>query len=78
MEGWLRAAGASAHPHDLGVPLTKLAADYRRARLIRRRYTILDLLEDLGWLDRGIAALMADDGLWGRRSSRPARHAAIA
>jgi len=78
MEGWLEAAGAPAHPHDLGVPLSKLAADYRRARLIRRRFTILDLLEDLGWLDRGVAALMADDGFWGRRSGRPSRHAATA
>ncbi|MBA1155958.1 sn-glycerol-1-phosphate dehydrogenase [Microvirga mediterraneensis] len=68
MEAWLRAAGAAAHPGDLGVPLTQLAKEYRRARLIRRRFTILDLLEDLGWLDKGIAALMADGGFWGRRS----------
>ncbi|HWK33758.1 MAG TPA: sn-glycerol-1-phosphate dehydrogenase, partial [Hyphomicrobium sp.] len=68
MESWLRAAGAAAHPGDLGVPLAQLAKEYRRARLIRRRFTILDLLDDLGWLDRGIAALMADDGFWGRRS----------
>lgn len=76
MEGWLREAGAPAHPADLGVPLVKLASDYRRARLIRRRFTILDLLDDLGWLDRGIAALMADDGFWGRRSKGQAQRAA--
>ena len=76
MEGWLQEAGAPAHPADLGVPLTKLAADYRRARLIRRRFTILDLLDDLGWLDRGIAALMADDGFWGQRSKGQAQRAA--
>ncbi|MBZ6077882.1 sn-glycerol-1-phosphate dehydrogenase [Microvirga puerhi] len=69
METWLREAGAPAHPNDLGMPLKKLAADYRRARLIRRRYTILDLLDDLGWLDKGIAALFAADGFWGRRSA---------
>jgi len=78
MEGWLRAAGAPAHPHDVGVPLTKLAADYRRARLIRRRFTILDLLDDLGWLDRGVAALMANDGFWGQRSDGQGRYAARA
>lgn len=78
MESWLRLAGAPAHPHDLGVPLTKLAADYRRARLIRRRYTILDLLDDLGWLDKGIAALFAADGFWGRRSGVEAQKSASA
>jgi glycerol-1-phosphate dehydrogenase [NAD(P)+] len=64
---WLRACGAASHPSDLGVPLGKLAADYRRARLIRRRYTLLDCLEDLGWLDRGIAALFTPGGYWDRR-----------
>ncbi|QFU16993.1 sn-glycerol-1-phosphate dehydrogenase [Microvirga thermotolerans] len=78
METWLRQAGAPAHPGDLGVPLSKLAADYRRARLIRRRYTLLDLLDDLGWLDRGIAALFAEDGFWGRRMGAEVRHAASA
>jgi len=78
MEGWLQEAGSPAHPADLGVPLTKLAADYRRARLIRRRFTILDLLDDLGWLDKGVAALMADDGFWGRRSKGQRRRAATA
>ena len=70
MEQWLCACGAASHPADLAVPLQKLAADYRRARLIRRRYTILDCLEDLGWLDRAVAALFASDGFWGSRSRR--------
>jgi glycerol-1-phosphate dehydrogenase [NAD(P)+] len=68
MQRELRAAGAVAHPSELGVSLQKLAVDYRRARLIRRRYTLLDLVEDLGWLDRAIHALFAADGFWGRQS----------
>jgi glycerol-1-phosphate dehydrogenase [NAD(P)+] len=68
LEQWLAACGAVSHPAELGVPLAKLAADYRRARLIRRRYTILDCLEDLGWLDAGIDALFASEGFWGRRA----------
>ena len=68
MQQRLRAAGGVAHPAELGVSLSKLAADYRRARLIRRRYTILDLVEDLGWLDRAIGALFAAHGFWGRQS----------
>jgi glycerol-1-phosphate dehydrogenase [NAD(P)+] len=54
---------------ELGVPLAKLAADYRRARLIRRRYTVLDVLEDLGWLDEAIGALFSPQGFWGARGA---------
>ena len=68
MEQWLSACGTASHPADLGVSLAKLAADYRRARLIRRRYTILDCLEDLGWLDKAIDALFDTTGFWGSRS----------
>ena len=67
MEQWLSGCGAASHPADLGVSLDKLAKDYRRARLIRRRYTLLDCLEDLGCLDTGIEALFANEGFWGRR-----------
>ena len=77
LEQWLSACGAASHPADLGVPLAKLAADYRRARLIRRRYTILDCLEDLGWLDRAIEALFESGGFWGSRSRRSKVAAAV-
>ncbi|HUQ27937.1 MAG TPA: sn-glycerol-1-phosphate dehydrogenase [Usitatibacter sp.] len=76
MQARLRALGAAAHPADLGIDLATLAADYRRARLIRRRYTLLDLLEDLGWLDRAVAELFAAHGFWGRQSIHSAAHAA--
>jgi glycerol-1-phosphate dehydrogenase [NAD(P)+] len=71
MQQWLRTCGAAAHPADVGVSLRKLAHDYRRARLIRRRYTLLDCLEDLGWLDQAIDALFAADGFWGRQRTSP-------
>lgn len=71
MERWLAACRAASHPADLAVPLVKLAADHRRARLIRRRYTILDCLEDLGWLDAAVQALFARGGFWNSRA-RPA------
>lgn len=66
MQAMLAQCGAAHHPGDLGVPLAKLAADCRRARLIRRRYTLLDLLDDLGWLDRAIADVFATSDLWSR------------
>jgi glycerol-1-phosphate dehydrogenase [NAD(P)+] len=67
MQQQLRGAGGVAHPADLGISLQQLAVDHRRARLIRRRYTVLDLVEDLGWLDRAIDALFEPDGFWGRQ-----------
>ncbi|HUP28734.1 MAG TPA: iron-containing alcohol dehydrogenase [Usitatibacter sp.] len=76
MQQRLRTVGAAAHPADLGIGFATLAADYRRARLIRRRYTLLDLLEDLGWLDRAVADLFAADGFWGRQPETPAAAAA--
>jgi glycerol-1-phosphate dehydrogenase [NAD(P)+] len=65
MRAWLAAAGAPARPEAIGVDAAKLAADYRRARLIRRRYTLLDLLADLGRLDEAVDSLFAPDGFWG-------------
>jgi glycerol-1-phosphate dehydrogenase [NAD(P)+] len=72
MERWLMAAGAASRPSHLGLSLAHLRRDYRRARLIRRRYTILDVLEDFGWLDRAIDALFAPDGFWGRITEQEA------
>ncbi|MBC5768479.1 iron-containing alcohol dehydrogenase [Ramlibacter albus] len=64
MQRRLATLGAPTHPHDLGLDVATLAADYRRARLIRRRYTLLDLLEDLGWLDRAVGELCGPQGFW--------------
>lgn len=69
----LWACGAPVHPADLGMSLRTLARDYRRVRLIRRRYTLLDCLDDLGWLDRAIEALFAPDGFWGRQAEPASR-----
>jgi glycerol-1-phosphate dehydrogenase [NAD(P)+] len=64
MQQRLRTLGGAAHPDDLGIAAARLAADYRRARLIRRRYTVLDLLDDLGWLDAAITDLFSPGGFW--------------
>ena len=69
MARWLAACGAAFHPAHLGISLERFARDHRRARLIRRRYTILDCLDDLGLLDTAIDALFAPDGFWRQRAS---------
>jgi glycerol-1-phosphate dehydrogenase [NAD(P)+] len=71
MARWLSASGAASHPSELGITVANLAADYRRARLIRRRYTILDCLEDLGWLDIAVESLVTGTGFWTGASMTP-------
>jgi glycerol-1-phosphate dehydrogenase [NAD(P)+] len=61
---WLDAAGAPSSAAAIGIPLEKHASDYARARMIRRRYTGLDLLHDLGWLDAAVGDLFAPKGFW--------------
>ncbi|HJU23010.1 MAG TPA: sn-glycerol-1-phosphate dehydrogenase [Casimicrobiaceae bacterium] len=51
MRRLLTAHDAVCEPCDIAVSTAKLESDIRRARLIRRRYTLLDCLDDLGWLE---------------------------
>jgi glycerol-1-phosphate dehydrogenase [NAD(P)+] len=55
VQRWLEAAGAPSSAAALGISSTKHAQDYARARLIRRRFTGLDVLHDLGWLGTAVA-----------------------
>ncbi len=64
VQQWLQAVGGPASGAAIGVSAPKHAADYRRARLIRRRYTGLDLLHDLGWLDEAVLSLFGAGGFW--------------
>jgi glycerol-1-phosphate dehydrogenase [NAD(P)+] len=64
MRDWLRRCGAPAHPSEIGISIAKLRDDVARARMIRRRYTILDLLADLGWLEAAVAETFGPNGVW--------------
>lgn len=61
---WLDAVGGPSSAAALGISPAKHAADHGRARMIRRRFTGLDVLHDLGWLDRAVAELFAPGGYW--------------
>jgi glycerol-1-phosphate dehydrogenase [NAD(P)+] len=78
MQWRLRATGGVGHPAELGISLAKLKADHRRARLIRRRYTVLDVVEDLGWLDRATDALFGAGGFWDEATNEYATRGAPA
>jgi glycerol-1-phosphate dehydrogenase [NAD(P)+] len=64
VQQWLDMAGGPSDAPAIGVPRDKHARDYARARLIRRRFTGLDVLHDLGWLDRAVVELFAPGGFW--------------
>jgi glycerol-1-phosphate dehydrogenase [NAD(P)+] len=51
LRGMLGTLGAAATPAQIGVSAGKLRSDLLSARLIRRRYTVLDLASELGLLD---------------------------
>ena len=60
----LRAAGCPTTPAELGLRLADLKATYIRARMIRSRYTVLDLAYETGVLDEIVEGLFAPGGYW--------------
>lgn len=65
---WLEAVGAPASAQAIGVSRDKHARDHARARLIRRRFTGLDVLHELGLLDVAVVEMFGINGFW--RESR--------
>jgi glycerol-1-phosphate dehydrogenase [NAD(P)+] len=60
----LAAAGAPTHPAELGLTAAAFRDTYLRARMIRRRYTVLDLAAETGTLDELVGELFAPGGFW--------------
>jgi glycerol-1-phosphate dehydrogenase [NAD(P)+] len=58
----LDALGAATHPGAIGVDPTRLRADLLAARLIRRRYTVLDLAHEAGLLEACLDEVVAAVG----------------
>jgi glycerol-1-phosphate dehydrogenase [NAD(P)+] len=51
-------------PVEIGLDVERFRATYDRARMIRRRYTVLDLANETGVLDECVEELFADAGYW--------------
>lgn len=64
----LRAVGAPAHPNDIELDWERFHQTYFRAPMIRKRYTVLDLVYEAGLLDELVAELFAPDGFWGAQA----------
>jgi len=60
----LRAAGCPTSPEEIGLSRDDLKATYRRAQMIRSRYTVLDLANETGILNECVEELFAPGGLW--------------
>ncbi|MBP7691889.1 MAG: sn-glycerol-1-phosphate dehydrogenase [Anaerolineales bacterium] len=63
---WLQAAGCPVSPDAIGLSGAAFKDTYRRARQIRRRYTVLDLAAETGVLTASVDALFAPAGFWGQ------------
>jgi len=59
--------GAVTHPQQIGLTRRRFHDTYLRCRMIRSRYTLVDLLEEAGVLQSETDKLFAPDGFWGRR-----------
>ena len=51
-------------PTEVGVSLARLRESYMLARTIRRRYTVLDLVNETGILAACVDELFAPGGFW--------------
>ena len=60
----LRAAGCPTEPAEIGVSVAQLRESYTLARTIRSRYTVLDLVNEVGILDACVNELFAPGGYW--------------
>jgi glycerol-1-phosphate dehydrogenase [NAD(P)+] len=64
MRGMLDEAGCITRPSQMGKTSADILQAYRQARLIRNRYTVLDLAEEAGCLEDCLNELFAPGGFW--------------
>ncbi|MDK7122666.1 sn-glycerol-1-phosphate dehydrogenase [Pauljensenia sp. UMB6358] len=68
----LKKVGAPYHPEMIGIDMARFRETHIKAQTIRNRYTVLDLLTDLGMLDEVVERLFSEDGYWGRHAHKEA------
>lgn len=60
----LEQADCPSSPLEIGLAVTRFKRSYRRAQMIRRRYTILDFANEAGILDECVEELFTGRGFW--------------
>jgi glycerol-1-phosphate dehydrogenase [NAD(P)+] len=69
----LQAAGCPTTPSEIGLSWEDLKATYRRALMLRKRYTVLDLANETGLLDECVEELFVPGGFWAREATPQAQ-----
>ena len=64
MKQMLADAGAPVNPEDIGISRQLLKLSYEQAQLIRKRYTILDLVSETGLWKTCVDPLFMKGGFW--------------
>lgn len=62
----LKAVGAPYHPEMIDIDWDRFRETHFKAQMIRDRYTVLDILTDLGILDEVVEELFSPEGFWGQ------------
>jgi len=57
-------AGAPAKPEEIGISRDRLKLSYTQAQLIRKRYTVLDLVSESGLWESCVEPLFEKGGFW--------------
>ena len=60
----LRRAGCPYDPSQIGISRARLRLSYQQCCFLRRRFTVLDLLQRLGVFDAALDQLFGPDGVW--------------
>ncbi len=63
----LDAVEAPSHPQAIGITEDRFRETHYKAQMIRPRYTVLDVLTDLGELGNTVDRLFSKSGYWGQR-----------
>ncbi len=69
----LEAAGCPTSPEEIGLSIEDFKATYRRAQMIRSRYTVLDVANEAGILDECVDELFAPGGFFAREAAETGR-----
>lgn len=70
----LRDAQCPTDPAEIGLSVDRFKRTYRRAQMIRRRYTVLDFTNETASLDDSVEELFTGNGFWARRVRLGAEH----
>ena len=65
----LWAVGAPHHPSLIGMDWERFRMTHFKVALIRSRYTVLDVLSDLGLYEDVVEGLFSAGGFWGRHAT---------